>query len=95
MASTDSIPWEDITAAGIDTDFVELQRSDLGGHEFVWESGDVRVVFGPAVDMEAGGTHGWAVVLYSIELDASMEVGAEAWCETAAEALAQVKAWTA
>jgi hypothetical protein len=68
------ITWAQLSDAGIDTDLVTRQHDALGGENYVLRAGDVMVVFGPAIDMENGGTWGWDLCVW--------ETDGEDWDET-------------
>ncbi len=63
-AAASDITWAMMTDAGIDTDEVELHPTGTGGDGYTLIHGDTKIDFGPAVDMEDGGTHGFDVMVY-------------------------------
>jgi hypothetical protein len=58
------ITWGAMSAAGIDIQCVTRQPTSTGEDEYVFISGDTKVAFGPAEDMENGGTFGYAACRY-------------------------------
>ena len=87
------ITWAQLTDAGIDTDLVTRQHDALGGENYVLITGGVMVVFGPAIDMENGGTWGWDICVSEADGEDWDETH-QNWHETADELLRAV-AWFA
>jgi hypothetical protein len=92
MTYITDITWADMTHAGIDIDHVHRQPNQIGTDEYVATNGSRRVAFGPAVDMEDGGTYGWDVSVVDVHDDDEWgdEVSQE-WFETSADCLAFVR----
>ena len=85
------ITWTQLSEAGIDTDLVTRQHDALGGENYVLIAGDVMVVFGPAIDMENGGTWGWDMCVSEADGESWDETHQD-WHETADELLRAVAA---
>src|ERR1039458_2775342 len=85
------ITWTQLSEAGIDTDLVTRQHDALGGENYVLIAGDVMVVFGPAIDMENGGTWGWDMCVSEADGEDWDETHQD-WHETADELLRAVAA---
>lgn len=99
MSTSDikDITWAMMSDAGIDINLVNRQHTQLGNKEYILISGDTKVAFGPAVDVEGdGSTHGWDVSTYELLKDSDDDEGywehrSQNWAETPADALRLVK----
>lgn len=86
MTDIEDITWSAMTRAGIDIGNVHRVPSDLGGEEYILIEGDTKVAFGPAVDMENGGTIGYDVCVYEHDGDDWQEI-AQHWTESVGDLL--------
>ena len=89
MSDITDITWAMMTEAGLDISKIERVPSSLGGEDYVWQSDDRKIAFGPGVDMEDGGTHGWDICTYDW-VDDAWDGVRQQWVLTASEAVAYV-----
>lgn len=92
-ATITDISWADMAAAGIDIDLIERVPTQLGVDEYVGTRGNVRVAFGPTVDVEGDGGEesdlGWNITLYDRENDYWVSSGSE-WMQESRDVLTLV-----
>ena len=94
MIGTDitDITWAAMTAAGIDTDHVHRRVTEDGAGEYILVEGDIKVAFGPAIDVESDGTDGYAICCYEHAGDAQWDEVRQDWAETVDDLLRLVAA---
>jgi hypothetical protein len=97
-AAITDLTWGDLAAAGIDPDIATRCPDQVGGVNYVIAVGDLRVTFGPSVDVDSNTDDaadlGWDICCEEA-VDESWDVAVQHHADTPAEALRIAASWVA